>query len=210
MKLKKAFKDTLPIFISYFSLSFSFGVLAVNQGLNPYLAILMSIVIYSGSLQFLLLTMYQKFSLFDIFITSILLNFRQFFYSLTFLDRYKNSLYKIFALTDETFAILSNKKIDSKYELYVSILNHIYWITGTISGVIFIHYIDFKLKGLDFILIALFVVILVEDFLKTKNFFPIILGVFSYSIFQIIGLENSLIFSIIFAFFTITIRKSYA
>ena len=209
MKFKKAFKETLPILISYFFLSFSFGVLGIKLEVNPYLLILMSIIIYSGSLQFLLIAMYQKFSLFDIFITSFLLNFRQFFYSLTFLERYRDSLYKIFALTDETFAILSNKERDSKFELYVSMLNHIYWIIGTISGVVFAQYIDFKLKGLDFILIALFVVIIVEDFMKTKKIFPLILGIVSFYIFHYLGINNSLIFSILFAFSIITIRSKY-
>jgi 4-azaleucine resistance transporter AzlC len=160
MKFIKALKDTLPIFISYFTLSFSFGILAVKTGLNPYVAIFMSIFIYSGSLQFMLLAIYKKLSLIDIFITSFLLNFRQFFYSLTFLDRYKNHLYKIFALTDETFAILSHQKPDPQYELYVSVLNHLYWVIGTICGVIFVQKVNFEFKGLDFVLISLFAVIL--------------------------------------------------
>jgi len=210
MKFFNALKDTLPIFVSYFTLSFSFGVLAVKMGIHPYIAIFMSIVIYSGSLQFLLLAIYNKLSLLDIFITSFLLNFRQFFYSLTFLDRYKNHFYKIFALTDETFAILTHKKNDPKYELYVSILNHSYWIIGTICGVVFVQYVNFELKGLDFILISLFVVILIENFLDTKNFFPTILGIISFLIFYFLGVENLLIFSILFSFLIIYLRHKYA
>jgi len=210
MKFFKALKDTLPIFVSYFALSFSFGILAVKMGINPYIAILMSIFIYSGSLQFLLLAIYKKLSLLDIFITSFLLNFRQFFYSLTFLDRYKNHFYKIFALTDETFAILTHQKDDPKYELYVSILNHFYWIVGTVCGVVFVQHVNFELKGLDFILISLFVVILIENFLKTKNFFPIILGTISFFIFYFLEVKNILIFSILFSFLIIYLRHKYA
>jgi len=206
----KALKDTLPIFISYFTLSFSFGILAIKTGLNPYITILMSIFIYSGSLQFMLLAIYKKLSLIDIFITSFLLNFRQLFYSLAFLDRYKNSFYKFFALTDETFAILVHQKDDPKYELYVSILNHLYWIVGTICGVVFVQSIDFELKGLDFILISLFVVILIENFLKTKNSIPIILGTISFFIFYFLKVKNILIFSITFAFLILYIRHRYA
>ncbi|MDQ7033249.1 MAG: AzlC family ABC transporter permease, partial [Desulfonauticus sp.] len=153
---------------------------------------------------------YKKLSLLDIFITSFLLNFRQFFYSLAFLDRYKNHFYKIFALTDETFAILTYQKNDPKYELYVSILNHLYWIIGTICGVVFVQHINFELKGLDFILISLFVVILIENFLKTKNFFPIILGTISFFIFYFLEVKNILIFSILFSFLIIYLRYKYA
>jgi len=210
MKFLKALKDTLPIFVSYFALSFSFGILAVKMGINPYIAIFMSVFIYSGSLQFLLLAIYKKLSLLDIFITSFLLNFRQFFYSLTFLDRYKKHFYKIFALTDETFAILTHQKNDPKYELYVSILNHLYWIIGTICGVVFVQHVNFELKGLDFILISLFTVILLENFLKTKNSFPFLLGTISFFIFYFLGVKNILIFSILFSFLIIYLRHKYA
>jgi len=209
MKFAEALKDTFPIFISYFALSFSFGIVALKMGLEPYLVILMSIIIYSGSLQFLLITMYKKLSLIDIFLTSFLLNFRQFFYSITFLERYKNNFYKIFALTDETFAILIHKKEDSKYDLYVSILNHLYWIFGTICGVIFAKSVNINIKGLDFILVSLFVVILLENAINSKNYTSIIIGAVSFFIFYILGLQNALIFSILLSLIIIIIRHKY-
>ncbi|GAB6888970.1 azaleucine resistance protein AzlC [Desulfothermus okinawensis JCM 13304] len=210
MKLLQAIKDTFPIFVSYFALSISFGILGVKMGIDPYLLISMSIFIYSGSLQFLLLGIYNKLSLIDIFITSFLLNFRQFFYSLTFLDRYKNHFYKIFTLTDETFAILSHKKYGPDYDLYVSILNHLYWISGTICGVVFANYFDFELKGLDFILVSLFVVILVEKLISRKKLFPLFLGICSYFFFYIIQIPNILIFSILTSLLVIIIKEKYA
>lgn len=210
MKFLKVFKDTLPIFISYFALSFSFGILAVKRGINPYVAISMSICIYSGSLQFLLLMIYNKLTLLDIFITSFLLNFRQFFYSLSFLDRYKNHFYKIFTLTDETFAILIHQKENPKYDLYVSIFNHFYWVFGTICGIIFAQLVNFELKGLDFILVSLFVVILIENILKTRNIFPVLLGSIVFFIFYLLEIKNILIFSIVCSFFIIYLRRRHA
>jgi 4-azaleucine resistance transporter AzlC len=210
MKFLKAFKDTLPILLSYFTLSFSFGILAIKSGINPYITVLMSIFIYSGSLQFLLVAMYQKFSLIDIFVTSFLFNFRQFFYSLTFLERYKNSFYKFFTLTDETLAILSHQKPDAEYDLYVSVLNHCYWIFGTLCGIIFANNTNFELKGLDFILLSLFIIILLENILQKKKIYPFALGVFAYFIFYIINVPNILIFSILFAFIIIFLRYKYA
>ncbi len=210
MKFIKALKDTFPIFVSYFTLSFSFAIVAVKIGINSYLVILMSIIIYSGSLQFLLIGIYKKLSLIDIFIASFLLNFRQLFYSLTFLDRYKNQFYKIFALTDETFAILTHKNNGRKYELYVSVLNHFYWLFGTVCGVIFVNYVDFELKGLDFVLVSLFVVILLENILRKKKPFPFLLGIFSYFIFYTLNVPNILIFSILFSFSIILARHKYA
>lgn len=210
MKLVQAIKDTFPIFVSYFALSISFGILGVKSGIDSYMVIFMSIFIYSGSLQFLLLGIYNKLSPLDIFLTSFLFNFRQFFYSLTFLDRYKNHIYKIFALTDETFAILSCKQKDAKYEHYVSILNHFYWILGTIFGVIFANFFDFELKGLDFVLVALFVVILLKKLLLSKKLFPFFLAIGSYFFFYIIHIPNILIFSILTSLLIIVIKDKYA
>ncbi len=210
MKFKEALRDTFPIFISYFALSFSFGIVALKMGMEPYLIVLMSIIIYSGSLQFLLITIYKKLSLIDIFLTSFLLNFRQFFYSLTFLERYKNSFYKIFALTDETYALLTHKKEDPKYDLYVSILNQSYWVFGTICGVVFAKMVNFELKGLDFILVCLFVVILVENFFKSKNLFPFLLGVFTFIVIYALQIPNILLFSILLALIIMIIRYKYA
>jgi len=209
-RLLQALKSTLPILVSYFALSFSFGILAIKTGINHYLVILMSLIIYSGSLQFFLVAIYGKLSFIDIFITSFLFNFRQFFYSLTFLERYKKSFYKIFALTDETFALLTHKKSDPDYELYVSLLNHSYWVIGTICGVLFAQYVELNIKGLDFILVSLFVVILLESYIKTKKVFPFILGTLSFSLFYLLGVQNILIFAIIFSFLILLLRKRYA
>ncbi len=208
-KFRQALKDTFPIFVSYFALSFSFGIICVKSGINAYIAILMSLLIYSGSLQFLIIAIYKKLSLIDIFITSFLFNFRQFFYSLTFLDRYKNQFYKVFALTDETFAILSHKDHDNEYELYVSALNHFYWVFGTICGIVFVNYINFKLKGLNFILICLFVVLLLDNILYKRKIFPFFIGIFCYFLCYMIRIPNILISSILLSFIIIMLRYKY-
>ena len=51
--LKKAFIDTLPIMAGYLVLGIGFGILLASKGYNIFVAILMSLIIYGGSMQYL-------------------------------------------------------------------------------------------------------------------------------------------------------------
>jgi len=166
-------------------LGFAFGLLAVSSGLKWYFAILMSIVIYAGALQFLAVSLLSaKTGFVDIFIASLMVNLRQSFYGLSLLQKFKKAIlkpYLIFALTDETYALLTTVKTEKNikkkwYYLYLGMLNQSYWIGGTITGSIFGSSVHFNTKGLDFSLTALFVVLVIEQYKQIKKFTPFILG----------------------------------
>jgi 4-azaleucine resistance transporter AzlC len=213
LTFKYALKTTIPILFGYGILSFSFGILAINLGFAWYIPILMSILIYSGALQFLLIgILTNHLTLIDIFTTSFLLNIRQIFYGLSFLEKFKKfKYYSIFALTDETFVLMHKivpKNInESYYYFFISILNHFYWILGTILGVIFAKNINFHLKGLDFILTALFVVLLVQQYRKLKVLFPFVIGICSFVIIYTSGIKNILLYSILLSIVVLALYK---
>jgi len=210
---KYAFKTTIPILFGYSFLSFSFGILTINLGFDWYIPILMSVFIYSGALQFLLVgILTTNLTLIDIFVTSFLLNIRQIFYGLSFLDKFKKSkYYLIFALTDETYLLMNNNisdNIDKQYYyFFVSLLNHIYWISGTIIGVIFAHNIKLDIEGLDFILVALFIVLLMEQYKKLQVIFPFIIGIFSFVVMFILEMNNILLYSILLSIVILFLYK---
>lgn len=210
---KYAFHTTIPILFGYSFLSFSFGILAINMGFDWYIPILMSIFIYSGALQFLLIGLSaSNLGLIDIFITSFLLNMRQIFYGLSFLGKFKKfKLYLIFSLTDETYLLLNNnipKEINNQYYyLFVSLLNHVYWIFGTILGVIFAHNIKFDFKGLDFILVSLFIVLSIEQYKKLKVIFPFVIGISSFAVMFMLDVNNILLYSIALSAFILFMYK---
>lgn len=54
--LKKSLIDTLPVLVGYIVLGIGFGVLVVSSGYNFYIAPLMSVFIYAGSMQYVLVT----------------------------------------------------------------------------------------------------------------------------------------------------------
>ncbi|WP_419771122.1 MAG: AzlC family ABC transporter permease [Candidatus Marinarcus sp.] len=205
-----AFKVSLPIMMGYTVLGFAFGLLVVSFHYPWYLALLMSLFIYAGALQFLSLTFFSsKLGFLDIFITSIFLNIRQSFYGLSVLKKFKNTKtlkhYLIFGLTDETYALLTtlkeNPQLKQKYYyFYLTLLNQSYWVMGTLLGTLFGSFIEFNTNGLEFSLTALFVVLSLEQYKANKNVLPFIIGgVASLLAFISVPLNNLLICAIVFA-----------
>lgn len=205
-----AFKVSIPVMMGYGVLGFAFGLLVVSIDYPWYIALLMSIFIYAGALQFLAIGFFSsKLGLFDIFITSIFVNIRQSFYGLSVLNKFKKTAklkpYLIFGLTDETYALLTTIKEDEQlkkkyYYFYLTALNQSYWVSGTVLGALFGSFITFDTTGLDFSLTALFVVLAIEQYKANKNYTPFILGaVASILAFVIVPINSMLIFAIICA-----------
>lgn len=206
-EFKTAFKVSIPVMMGYSVLGFAFGLLATSLEYPWYLALLMSIFIYAGALQFLAIGFFTaKLGLIDIFIASIFVNIRQSFYGLSVLKKFKKSgklkPYLIFGLTDETYALLTTIKEDEQlnkkyYYFYLALLNQSYWVTGTIFGALFGSMVTFDTKGLDFSLTALFIVLAIEQYKANKNYTPFIIGaVTSILAFIFVPISNMLIFAI--------------
>jgi len=207
-EFKTAFKVSIPVMMGYGVLGFAFGLLIVSLNYDWYIAILMSVFIYAGALQFLAVGFFStKLGLFDIFITSIFVNIRQSFYGLSVLEKFKNTKkikpYLIFGLTDETYALLTSIKDDESlnkkyYYFYLSMLNQSYWVSGTIFGALFGSLVSFDTKGLDFSLTALFIVLAIEQYKNNQNIIPFIIGaVVSILAFIFVPLNSMLIFAIV-------------
>ena len=91
------------------------------------------------------------------------------------------AFYLIFALSDETFSLLVGMKQTKSEDneqvmVYVGLLNHFYWVFGTVIGVVIGEFLPFSTKGIDFSMTALFVVILVNQLKKADRYFPFIIG----------------------------------
>lgn len=200
---KSAFPQTLPVLAGYVSLGIAFGILLPDAGYGVFYAFLMSLFVFAGSAQFLCVELLvANATLPQVAFLIFLLNFRHFFYGLTMISHYrnvKNKWYLIFGLTDETYALLSANKIPStveKSDFYfaVTLLNHIYWISGSVIGSLVGALIPFDMTGIDFAMTALFAVLVVEQWKSHSKHFPAILG-FSVSILSILifGTENFII-----------------
>ena len=112
--IKKAFWDTLPVMTGYLFLGVGFGIILQQNGYGPLWALAMSLFIYAGSMQYVgigLLT--GGATLLTAALTTLMVNARHLFYGLSMIEPYKGAgrrkPYLIFALTDETYSLVSRK-----------------------------------------------------------------------------------------------------
>ena len=118
-------------------------------------------------------------------LTTFMVNARHLFYSISMVDRYKNAgkykPYLFFALTDETYSLLSDGTTPTgvepdRYRFLVSLFNQCYWVTGSLIGNLLGNILPFPTKGIEFSMTALFVASFTEQWISTKDHLPAITG----------------------------------
>lgn len=216
--LKAALPHTIPVLSGYIVLGATYGILMNNQGISLFWIGFSSIFIYAGSMQFITVALLSAgFDLPGAFLMTIMVNARHVFYGISFLQKYRNmgliKPYLVFSLTDETFSLLCSVKppedISRKwFFFYVSFLNHLYWISGSLLGGVLGGLLQFETKGLEFVLTALFVVIFISQWQSSKNHFPAIIGVVSAILCRIIfGASDFIIPSMITILLLVTLFR---
>lgn len=174
--LKAAFKNTIPVLTGYLVLGFGFGVLLVSQGFEFWLAPIMSISMYAGAMQYLAVDLLSyHVDLINVAIATLVVNARHLFYGISLIDKYKDAGWRkvllAFGLTDETYSLIASetKTANRDYYLYVTLLDHLYWITGSTLGALAGTVLPFDSTGIDFALTALFVTIFTEQWLTNTQ-----------------------------------------
>ena len=187
----------------YLVLGMGFGILLSAKGYGVLWAFAMGIIIYSGTMQFAAAEMFTGgAALTEAAMTALMMGARHIFYGLTMSERYKNihglkKAYMIFSLTDETYSLVCESD-DGDYCFWVSLFDHVYWVTGGVIGSLLGEILPFDSRGIDFALTALFVSICTDQWLNTENHYPALIG-FTASILclLIFGAGNFLIPSMI-------------
>lgn len=181
-KDRSLFILTLPVMLGYIPLGMTFGILFNELGIHPFYAILASVIIFAGAGQFLLVALLSaKAGVIEVAISSFLLNLRHFFYTISLMESLKKFGWKkhyiIFGLTDETFAMLkTSSKEDENLFFKIALLNHLYWIIGTVLGLYGGKMIDIDYSGIEFSLTALFVVLSLNLYIHQKQKEPFVIG----------------------------------
>jgi len=184
-EVRAAFLDTVPVMNGYVCLGFGFGILMQQNGFGVLWAGAMSLLIYAGSMQYVAVSLLSSGAgLLTAALTTFVVNARHLFYGISMVDAYKGAPkkpYLIFALTDETYSLVSKNQVPEGisrhgYCLLVSLFDHLYWVGGTVLGSLAGSLIPINYEGIDFVLTALFVTIFVEQWLSTKNHLPAIIG----------------------------------
>lgn len=184
--LKAALPVTVPVLMGYLSIGVVFGWMMSAIGYNPLWSVAMSATIYAGSGQYLGVDLLANATpLADVAFLTLVINFRHLVYGLSMLEKFKGmgwrKLYMIFSLTDETYALLAGVRapegVDDKgFYFTIALLDHAYWILGSLIGAVAGSLISINTEGIDFAMTALFIVIAVEQWQGAERHFPAFLG----------------------------------
>lgn len=184
--MRRAFPYTIPVLTGYLFIGMAFGILFADKGYNVLWAILMSVVVYAGSGQYLAVNFFVPgFSILQAVFLTIMVNIRHVFYGLSLVERYnrfdRKRWYLIFGMTDETYSLICTTNVpddvdEEKFLLCITLLNQLYWILGTIIGSIAASTLPFSSEGVEFAMTALFIVMFVELWCHRKNRLPEIIG----------------------------------
>lgn len=215
--LKAAFPCTLPILAGFFVLGMGYGIYMRSSGLPVWYPTLTSILVFGGSLEFLLCSMLlASFQPLSVFFLSLLVQARHLFYGISLLKKYRGrgweSLYLIYSMCDETFSINCSVKPPSGVDegwfmFFVSLLNQSYWVLSVTLGSFLGGALSEYSKGVEFVMTAMFCVIFLKEMEKKENRISGVIGitatlfsliVFGKSIFLIPSMVLILVFLCIF------------
>lgn len=191
MQIKRAFiaafPHTIPILAGFSFLGISYGIYMSASGFSFVYSMLMSIAIFAGSGQFVAVGMLTAaFNPIQTLAVTLMVNARHLFYAISMLDKYRGkgwkTFYLFFGMCDETFSInyatAVPEGVDAGWFMFfITLLDHIYWITGSAMGGIFGSFIHFSTEGIEFVMMAIFVVIFMEQWKKDKNHVSALMGI---------------------------------
>lgn len=175
----KAIRTCMPIAVGVVPLGLAFGVLMVQTGFDWWWTPIFSIVIYAGSMEFLAISMVTGGVTPGVAaVTGFMVNFRHIFYGLTFpRDEIRNRFcraYSTYALTDESYAVLSafprGSRPSGAFVFTVQLFCQVLWVVSGIIGALAGQAIPPSVKGLDFALVALFIVLAIDSFQNNKDY----------------------------------------
>jgi 4-azaleucine resistance transporter AzlC len=170
-ELREGFGASWPICLGYFPIGLALGVLAQQAGLPWWAVLLMSIMVFAGSSQFICIAMLAGgASLLSIIATTLVVNLRHALMSsalavhLQNVNRWFLSLFA-YGITDESFAVNMARFRDQEWSkwsaLGVNQLANLVWIISTVSGTVIGQFIPQGAFGIDYALTAMFICLLI-------------------------------------------------
>src|SRR4029077_14761335 len=198
-------RDVGVVWASLFALGIGFGVLVTSHDLPWWLAPVISATMFAGSVEFLLIGMLAAaVPIAAIATTTFLVNSRHLFYGLSFpLDRVKGRIakaYSIFALCDEAYSIITSSDAATQTPGRISWTQlglHFSWAGGALIGGLVGATMLSGVKGLDFVLTALFVVLTLDGYRAHRDRTTLILGAAAAAIALLIAPESMLLIAMI-------------
>lgn len=171
--------DSLAVGAGYVPVAISFGVAAMAAGLSPVVVVLISVLVFAGASQFILIALLVSGASWWVTLTAVvLMNARHFFYGpalygqLNVVPRRLPLPLWAFGLTDEVFAASVSRlgqhapQMREAWYFGMQLGAYLAWVGGTVLGVLFEQLVQdaplFVREALNFVLPALFLALLLE------------------------------------------------
>jgi 4-azaleucine resistance transporter AzlC len=194
---------SVPVAVGYVPLGTVFGFLFVQAGGAWWMAIASSVLIYAGASQFMMIPMLTAgLPIGSIALATLVVNLRHVFYGLSLLHLVpQNGLakfYLIFGLTDETYSLLTTLPAETTpmQRVWLTLINQMWWVSGTVLGAVLGSQVQTQLAGLDFALVALFAVLVVEQWRARSSAKPLWVALLSYPVAWLIWPAHALLTAI--------------
>jgi predicted branched-subunit amino acid permease len=183
---KKGFNDGIPIGLGYVPLGVGIGIGAINAGMHPGIFELMTAIVYSGTAQVAIMSLFQSGEtlLLTYLIAFFVINCRYILLSISMsqkLDPKMSTLSKmVFAPfnTDEVFAVVMQQPgfLQAPYLFGIVIPPYLSMLFGTALGLIFTNFLPASVSSaFGIMLYAMLLALIIPPMRKSKPIIIIVL-----------------------------------
>lgn len=181
---KSGLADGIPIALGYLAVSFSFGILAVKDGLLIWQSVLISLTNLTSAGQVAGISiMTMSGGLFEMFLSQLVINIRYSLMSVALTQKTDSSfsiparLWLSFGITDEIFGVASSapRTFSRRYMAGLIVLPVLGWTLGTYLGAFAGNIFPARLiDALTICIFAMFIAIVVPPAKKNRKLLPVI------------------------------------
>lgn len=197
--MKKTFlyslRRSIPIMLGFFPVGIAYGVLMQSAGYNALWTGASSMIVLTGSLQFLMVDFLKGGApIITVAVLALLMSSRHIFYGISFIEKFRgfhkaSKWFLIYSLADENFSLHCAYKPEEGVKeeaafVITAALVISYWLCFTMLGALVGSMIKINMEGIDFSMTALFIVILTDQIRSAKSKLPL----YTAAISSIIGL----------------------
>lgn len=210
--------DSLGVGLGIFPLGIALGVLVVQAGLPWWLAPALSVGVFAGSVELLLVSLIaSSASLLTVAVTVLAVNFRHVFYPLSFpLTVVRPGLgraYSVYAMIDEayaTYVLLPRAQNSSERMLTGQLLMQAYWVGGGLVGVALATALPEPIEGFEFALAAVFIVMTLDGARSRREVPSIVLAGLSVTVAMLLVPGAALLTALLLFSVLLTLRYAWS
>lgn len=217
-EIRRGLQDVWLIGLGLIPLGLAFGVLMTQSGFAWWWTPVFSMVIYAGSMEFVALNMVLAGAgPVSAAVTGFMVNFRHVFYGLTYpLEKVRSPLgrvYGAYSLTDEAYAVVStlpkNERLTGVRVMTIQIVVQLFWVLSGIVGALAGSAIPSDVRGLDFALTALFIVLAYEAFRSSRDLSLVITGLV-VGVIAVLGFPAQMLIVALVSYFVLLLLRFFS